>query len=83
MSWDAPATNEDGSPLTDLAGYNLYYGQISPVTVANSTVVELSTVTTATLPDLPLGTYFVAVAARDVNDNVSALSSSLRADVSR
>ena len=26
LSWDAPTTNEDGSPLTDLAGYKLYCG---------------------------------------------------------
>lgn len=24
FSWDAPTTNTDGSPLTDLAGYRLY-----------------------------------------------------------
>jgi len=26
LSWTAPTTNEDGTPLTDLAGYKLYYG---------------------------------------------------------
>ncbi len=26
LSWTAPSTNEDGSPLNDLAGYKLYYG---------------------------------------------------------
>ncbi len=29
LSWDAPTTNEDGSPLTDLAGYKTYYGPYS------------------------------------------------------
>lgn len=24
LSWQAPTTNEDGTPLTDLAGYRLY-----------------------------------------------------------
>lgn len=26
FSWDAPKTNTDGSPLTDLAGYRFYSG---------------------------------------------------------
>jgi hypothetical protein len=25
LTWDAPTTNTDGSPLTDLAGYAIYY----------------------------------------------------------
>src|SRR5215510_111361 len=27
LTWNAPTTNTDGSPLTDLAGYHLYYWQ--------------------------------------------------------
>ena len=81
LSWDGPTVNEDGTPLTDLAGYNLYYGRTSPVTVDNSTLVELATVTTATLSDLTTGVYFIAVAARDTNGNVSALSTPIRAEV--
>ena len=26
LSWTAPTQNEDGTPLTNLAGYKLYYG---------------------------------------------------------
>ena len=26
LSWTAPTLNTDGSPLTDLAGYRIYYG---------------------------------------------------------
>ncbi len=29
LSWDAPTINSDGSPLTDLAGYKVYYGTSS------------------------------------------------------
>jgi hypothetical protein len=29
LSWDPPTENADGSPLTDLAGYRLYYGRNS------------------------------------------------------
>ena len=28
LSWDPPTTNADGTPLTDLAGYKVYYGTI-------------------------------------------------------
>jgi len=29
LTWEAPTTNMDGSPLTDLAGYKVYYGTTS------------------------------------------------------
>lgn len=29
LSWVAPTMNEDGTPLTDLAGYKVYYGPAS------------------------------------------------------
>jgi hypothetical protein len=31
LTWDAPTQNDDGTSLTDLAGYRLYYGQASGV----------------------------------------------------
>jgi hypothetical protein len=27
LNWTPPTRNEDGSPLTDLAGFRVYYGQ--------------------------------------------------------
>lgn len=29
LSWDVPTTNEDGSPITDLGGYKIYFSQVS------------------------------------------------------
>ena len=29
LTWNAPTLNVDGSPLTDLAGYKIYFGQLS------------------------------------------------------
>jgi hypothetical protein len=29
LTWEAPSLNSDGTPLTDIAGYRLYYGQAS------------------------------------------------------
>jgi hypothetical protein len=31
LSWEAPTTREDGSPLTDLSGYRIRYGRMSKV----------------------------------------------------
>ncbi len=37
VTWTAPTTNTDGSPLTNLAGFNIYYG-----TAAGSFVHEIN-----------------------------------------
>ena len=42
LSWVAPTTNADGTPLTDLAGFKLYYREASstswsPINVGNQT----------------------------------------------
>ena len=31
LTWESPTTNIDGSPLTDLLGYKVYYSQVSGV----------------------------------------------------
>ena len=72
LAWDAPTTNSDGSPLTDLAGYYVYYGTASRV---YGSPVDAKNVTTYTLTDLTPGqTYFIAVTAYDTSQNQSQLS---------
>lgn len=62
LSWTAPTENEDGTPLTDLAGFKLYWGT-SPGNYPNSVRIDNSTVTTYTVDGLAPGTYeFVATA---------------------
>ena len=45
LSWTPPTQNEDGSPLTDLAGYKIYYGTatgtytLGPIDIADPAVV--------------------------------------------
>ena len=44
LSWTAPTLNEDGTTVTDLAGYKIYYGQSSgaygpPIEINNSSVL--------------------------------------------
>jgi hypothetical protein len=82
-SWFAPSTNTDGSPLTDLAFYRLYYGtagtpcpgsaflQVASPTASPGTNDPL----TYTLTGLSAGTlYFVAITAVDLGNLESACS---------
>ena len=71
LSWDAPITNTDGTDLTDLAGYKLYYGT-SPGTY--DSVIDAAKVTTYTVSDLTPATYYFAVTAYDEGGNESNYS---------
>ena len=74
VSWTAPTVNTDGSPLTDLASYHVYYSTSSSACSA-STFVQVPSTTSRpstnqtvslTLRGLATGTrYYVSVAAVD------------------
>ena len=57
LSWTAPTENEDGSELTDLAGYKLYWGTTSG-SYPNSVTIDNPSVSTYTVDGLSAGTYF-------------------------
>lgn len=60
LSWMAPTQNEDGSALTDLAGYRIYYG----TTTANySAKISLTSpgATTYVIENLAPGKYFLVM----------------------
>ena len=60
-----PTTNTDGSTLTDLAGFRIYYG-LSSGTYPNQ--VDIGNTTSYTFSSLPSGTYhFVATAYNSEN----------------
>jgi hypothetical protein len=72
MAWDLPATNVDGSPLTDLGGYKLYYGTASGIYDYS---VDVGNVTIYTLTGLTRGqTYYIALTAYDISNNESDYS---------
>jgi hypothetical protein len=72
LSWDAPVTNADGTPLTDLAGYNVYYG---PSPAVYGQVENVGNVMTYTINNLQDGlTYYFAVTAYDMSGNESGYS---------
>ena len=72
LRWDAPTTNTDGTPLTDLLGFYIYQGTAtgvygSPVYVGY-TLCYIVTGLTAGI------TYYFAATAFDVSGNESAYS---------
>jgi len=76
VAWDPPLFNEDGSPLTDLAGYRLYVDTQTPVDRGRSTVIDAGMVSQYTL-ELPAGTHHVAATACDREQNESGLSNEI------
>jgi hypothetical protein len=74
VSWAAPTTNVDGTPLADLSGFKLYYGQSAQ---ALNRVLQIGTPSTTNLrvQDLSSGTWYFAVSAVNAAGLESALSS--------
>ena len=61
LEWTAPVTNSDGSALTDLAGFRVYYGTSSG---SYPQSIDVGKVTTYPVPDLPRSVrYFFVVTA--------------------
>jgi hypothetical protein len=63
LSWTAPTQNSDGSKITDLAGYYIYYGT-NPSALNQTIQVHDPGTTAYTLSSLKSGTtYYFSVAA--------------------
>jgi len=73
VSWDAPTTNNNGTPLTDLAGYRIYYGS-SPENLSHSVQISTVGLQTYVIDDLEPGTWYFAVRAVAANGTESTLS---------
>lgn len=73
LSWDAPTTNEDGTQLTDLAGYKIYYSKISGI-YDKLLVVDAGNVLTKTLVNFCDGIYYFVATAYDTSGNESKYS---------
>ena len=72
LSWAAPATNTDGTPVTPLSGYTIYYGT-SPSALSQS-IPASATATSYEITGLAPGTWYFAVAANAKVGTKSAMS---------
>jgi Fibronectin type III domain len=80
INWTPPTENIDGSPLTDLAGYNIHYGTASgdytqTITVSNPGLA------TYVVDNLTPGTYYFSVAAVNSAGTESPLSAEVSTTV--
>lgn len=73
LSWTAPTTNTDGSALTNLAGYHIYYGT-SPSTLSTTIDVANAGTTNYSVTGLASGTWYFAVNAYTTGGADSVLS---------
>jgi len=73
LSWVPPTTNVDGTPVTNLAGYRIAYGQYSS-NLAQSVDIPSPGVTSAVIENLAAGTWYFAVKAYTTANVESDLS---------
>lgn len=76
LSWLAPTENEDGTPLTDLDGYRIYWGT-TPGSYPNSVTINNESVTTYVVDNLAPGTYEFVATSFNTSGVESAYSSSV------
>ena len=63
VSWSAPSQNTNGSALTNLGGFKIYYGT-APTQLTNTIALTNPGLLTYVLTELPIGTtYYFAVIA--------------------
>lgn len=80
LTWQPPTQYSDGSPLTSLAGYNIYYGTASQ---SYSQTIKVSNpgLSNYVVQNLPAGTYYFAIAAYDSTGAQSSFSPEVAAAV--
>ncbi len=83
LKWVAPSTRADGSALSvaDIDGYCIYLGQTAD-SLAMKVDLNDGTADSYTIPNLPVGTYFVALTAYDRDGAHSGYSNTLEMNVS-
>ncbi|HEY2035934.1 MAG TPA: fibronectin type III domain-containing protein, partial [Steroidobacteraceae bacterium] len=62
LNWTAPTENTNGSPLTNLAGYNIHYGTASG-DYSQTVSVSNPGLATYVVDNLGPGTYYFSVGA--------------------
>ncbi len=78
LAWDASTHYDDGTPLTDLAGYTVYYGTY-PGNYSHS--VDVGNVTQYMVTNLTPGTWYFSVTSSDTAGFESNFSNEVSAQV--
>ena len=78
LEWDAPTTNVDGTPVTDLAGFRIYEHKNSAYNKIGS---DISLETLTTTINLAQGVYCFIATAYDTSGNESDYSNEVCKDM--
>jgi hypothetical protein len=73
VDWLPPTQNSDGSTLTNLAGYTVYYGT-SPDQLTHSIKVTNPGLTAYTVSNLTPGTWYFAISSYSASGAESVLT---------
>jgi len=79
FNWNAPSIRSNGEALAmnEIAGYTIYYGKTAG-SYPNSIFVNSPYLTTRTLSNLSVGTYYIVVTVRDTEGRESVRSAILK-----
>jgi hypothetical protein len=80
LSWEAPTTNTNGTALTNLAGYRIYYGS-SATDLSQKVQLNGVGAQTYVFDNLQAGTWYFAVMAVTSAGVESALSNKVSATI--
>ena len=73
LSWTAPTLNSDGTPLTNLSGYRIYYGN-APDALTQQITISSAETTQYVVDNLSAGAWYFALKAYNTMNVESNLS---------
>jgi hypothetical protein len=80
LSWTAPTQNEDGTALTDLAGYRIYYGTTTGK-YSETIVLQSPGVSSYVIENLTAGKYYLVMTSVNASDMESQYTPELSFDL--
>ena len=80
LNWTAPTQNVDGTPLTNLAGYDIHYGT-APGQYTQAITINNPGIATYVVSNLSPGTYYFSISAVNSDGTESAMSSQVSTTV--